>query len=505
MVNATHHRSKMAINVGSSSIKTSVFYLDNRVDININFIGLKAQTVKIKYNELLGLKDESYQVTVGDDLAKAATVIIDKTREVLEQIKWPAPTVIGHRVKFAGMGRPVEEFTKKSEEILKFNDYLSSRHNSLCLEVLYKTREVFDGALQLMVRDQAVKNLSLHREENIPFEKSLIRRYGLYSHGYHGLAIKACLRQVAIKYDIENFNGVICQVGSGVSFSTVIDGEVVYNSMQYAACDGPVMHNRAGTQPAGLILRFLKYGLDPSAISNVYNRQSGIYGMAGLPANSTITVEDILSQDEFGRAKDAYLKANGIELFRATLETSESQFIFSGGLATKHRWLGPELLYRARAITSDTRDALVHQLGDGSIFSACENGVTVYLVDIDEQQCILNECKSFTKNSSDLGNLNGVCEVPGTSVGVVYEGKKGWGQGKICLCLDNSEFLFEIDQLPEAFIFYGSNQDDFFLRAVFARNFNIPAIFIKQDSIDLSMLIEKEIYIDTPTVTVIPL
>ncbi|PPS35040.1 hypothetical protein BVY12_13495 [Pseudomonas amygdali pv. morsprunorum] len=238
--NTFHNNSKMAINVGSSSIKTSVFHRDNRIDVNINFIGLKNQMIKVKYNGMTGLKDENYQVSIGDDLAKAAAVVIEKVQYIITQIKWPSPKQVGHRVKFAGFGKPVEIFTKSNEEILKFNDYLSSRHNSLCLEVLHKARAVFDGAVQLMVRDQAVSDLSLHREENIPFEKSLIRRYGLYSHGYHGLAIKACLQQLDKKYAIESFNGVICQIGSGVSFSTVVDGKIVYNSMQFAACDGPL-------------------------------------------------------------------------------------------------------------------------------------------------------------------------------------------------------------------------------------------------------------------------
>ncbi len=194
----------MAVNVGSSSIKTSVFYLDGRIDININFIGLKNQVVKVRCNGLPSLSDETYQVVVGDDLAKAAAVVIDKAQCAVVHAKWPSPQLVGHRVKFAGFGRSVEVFTKKNEEILRFNDYLSSRHNSLCLEVLFKVREMFGGALQLMVRDQAVNDLTLHREERIPFEKALIRRYGLYSHGYHGLAIKACLQRLALSYDVNN-------------------------------------------------------------------------------------------------------------------------------------------------------------------------------------------------------------------------------------------------------------------------------------------------------------
>ncbi|NBA94890.1 hypothetical protein [Pseudomonas sp. R5(2019)] len=497
---------RMAINAGSSSIKTSMFFQSNRVDINMNFIGLPLQTVKVKFNGLPDYKDEVYIAAVGDNLAKAAALIINKARDIARQIDWPPPTIIGHRVKFAGFGPPVEEFSTENERILEFNDYLSSRHNALCLEIFRKAKEIFFGSAQLMVRDQAVNDLSLHHKEKTPFEKSLVRRYGLYANGYHGLAIKACIRELKDRYAIEHFDGVICQVGSGVSFSTISGGDVLYNSMRFAACDGPIMHNRSGTQPPGLVLRFLKYGLNPSSISNMYNRLSGIYGLADLSSSSTITVEDILSQESFERAKDAYLKANSIELFRAITEYPESSnFVFSGGLATKHRWIGPELLYRAKVITEEVKDKLSQQLSAPDIFIASERGICIYIIDIDEQTCILDECNSFGENHNPIDFSSAVCEVPGTSVGVVHEGHAGWGEGKICLNLITSEFSFDQKNLPEAFVFCGAARDDFFLRAAFARNFKIPAIFINQDSISINTFLGKKIYIDTPTKTAIRL
>ncbi|MND80850.1 Acetate kinase [compost metagenome] len=497
---------RMAINVGSSSIKTSMFFQGSRVDININFIGLASQTVKVKFNKLHGRTDETYTAAVGDDLAQAAALILDKAREVLAEIEWPEPTTIGHRVKFAGFGPPVERIRKESELILEFNDYLSSRHNSLCLEVIRKSKALFASSMQLMVRDQAVNDLSLHREDLVPFEKSLIRRYGLYANGYHGLAIKACLRDLRDRYGATNFTGVICQVGSGVSFSSILDGRVVYNSMQFAACDGPVMHNRSGTQPLGLTLRLLKYGLNPSALSNTYNRVSGIYGLAGLSPNSSVTVEDILSQKTYEGAKAAYLTANAIELFKAISECPESSnFVFSGGLATKHRWIGPELLYRARRITQNTKNNLIQQLKDPGLFVASEPGVNVYLVDIDEQACILDECDHFPEENNYVDFSSAICEVPGTSIGVVSEGRAGWGEGKVCLVFTNSEFSFDREDLPEAFIFYGTHRDDFFLRAAFSRVFKVPAIFIDEGAIDMSVFLNRKIYIDTPTNVVVKL
>jgi len=506
VVEHSNIHNRMAVNVGSSSIKTAMFYAGDRVDININFIGLSSQTVRVKFNKLKAFEDETYKVAVGDDLSQAAALIIEKARNILELISWPEPKAIGHRVKFAGFGPSVEKIKKEHELILEFNDYLSSRHNALCLEVMRKAIDTFPNAVQFMVRDQVVNDLSLHKDGRIPFEKLLIRRYGLYANGYHGLAVKACLKELNNRYDVSSYSGIICQIGSGVSVSAVNSNNVEYNSMQFAACDGPIMHNRSGTQPIGVALRFLKYGLDSRLLSNVYNRLSGIYGLADLPANSNITVEDILSLDTFEGAKDAYLKANSVELFKAIAEVSNlSSFVFSGGLATKHRWIGPELLYRAKAITSETKQELIQLLKDENVLVASAHGLSIYLVDIDEQSLILDEIEAYSSQKSYFDFFSAVCEVPGTSVGMVKEGGEGWGDGKICLNFRESAFSFDVDNLPEAFMFCGADRDDFFVRSVFARSMSIPAIFINVETADVNAMIGKNFYMDTPTRTVVEL
>jgi len=492
--------STMAINVGSSSIKISVFNRGERVDVNINFIGLQSQLVKLRFSKGLSIESETYSVTVGDDLLKAAGVIVNKVKDVLESLKWSAPKKIGHRVKFAGFGPSVQGITKHQEQILEFNDYLSSRHNSLCLAVIHETKKIFPNAMQLMVRDQAVNDFSLHAKEKIPFVNSIVRRYGLYSSGYHGLAIKACLEELKDKYRILKFTGVICQIGSGVSVSVVVDGVVKFNTMQFAACDGPIMHNRSGTQPVGLVLRLLKYGVDAGNLPNLFNRESGIYGLAGLSANSDVTVENILSDNSLKSAKDSYLLSIATELFKAiSLFPEVANFVFSGGLATKHKWIGPELLYRAKAISRDSSSKLTQQFEKGHVFANEDQRINVVLVDIDEQNMINNEMKAYSFKERSFNFSAGACEVPGTSVGFVREGVGSWGAGNICLSLSNSAFSFDTNNLPEAFIFFGGNRNAFFIRAIFARATKVPAIFIEDSEFDARSIINKKIILDTPT------
>ncbi|MNQ70576.1 hypothetical protein D3C85_852200 [compost metagenome] len=142
---------------------------------------------------------------------------------------------------------------------------------------------------------------------------------------------------------------------------------------------------------------------------------------------------------------------------------------------------------------------------DPGLFVASEPGVNVYLVDIDEQACILDECDHFPEENNYVDFSSAICEVPGTSIGVVSEGRAGWGEGKVCLVFTNSEFSFDREDLPEAFIFYGTHRDDFFLRAAFSRVFKVPAIFIDEGAIDMSVFLNRKIYIDTPTNVVVKL
>ena len=489
----------LAVNVGSSSIKMSLFRSTERIDVYVNFIGLKTQIVKVIYRTEYFDSEDKFNVVVGNDFSRASSLVVNKLKEVLLRLGWPTPRKIGHRVKFAGVGPTVQEFTNHLENVLAFNDYLSSRHNALCLAVIHEAKKAFPGALQFLVRDHAIGGLSLHREEQIPFSKTLIKRYGLYSNGYHGLAIKACLKELKSKYGISNYTGLICQVGSGVSVSAVVDGTVKSNTMQFAACDGPVMHNRSGTQPMGLVLRMLKYGFDPNFLSHMFNTESGIYGLASLPPNSDVTVEQILGDERLARVKDAYLTSCAVEIFKAvSLMPKCSSFVFSGGLATKHKWLGPELLYRSKNINLHSKLKVISQLGKDNACKINEDGKSIMIVEVDEQIQIVEELTAQCNKQTFFDFSPGVCEVPGSSFGRVKIGFKGWGEGMISLNYTDTSFEFNMDKLPEAFIFSGGDRREFFLRSVFARLARVPTFFIKATDFDISTIVDKNVFLDTP-------
>src|SRR4051812_29195137 len=96
---------RLAINVGSSSIKVSAFRGEQRIDVNLNFIGMMEQ----KLTEVKPSGQRSYPCKVVG-YTDAAMLTLSRIREMLAEFAWNSPEIAAHRVKFAGIGPHVQEF-----------------------------------------------------------------------------------------------------------------------------------------------------------------------------------------------------------------------------------------------------------------------------------------------------------------------------------------------------------------------------------------------------------
>ncbi|AKS06413.1 hypothetical protein AA957_09895 [Pseudomonas trivialis] len=142
---------------------------------------------------------------------------------------------------------------------------------------------------------------------------------------------------------------------------------------------------------------------------------------------------------------------------------------------------------------------IISQLGKDKGGKINEEGKSIIIVEIDEQIQIAEEISESCNKHAYFDFSSGVCEVPGSSSGTVKMGADGWGEGMISLNYSDTGFEFNMDTLPEAFIFSGGNRREFFLRSVFARRARVPTIFIEEAEFDMSAILNKIIFLDTPT------
>ena len=370
----------VAVNVGSSSVKTSYFWKNDRIDVNLNFFGLEEQKITIRHGT-----GKCSRSCVTSSMEQASAIVFSELKQQLEESEFPPVEKVVHRVIFAGFGRAVQEIDDLLIDELTDNSYFSSRHNIFCLAAIFASQSTFPEADQIAVRDMSCDPFSSFDQRTIPFSSSDIGKWALIPSGYHGLAVKAALA-AANRVGFSDRNSIIVHVGSGVSVTAVSNGRVVYNSMEFAACDGPIMHNRSGNVPPGMILRLLKTGLSQEQLANTLNLNCGIYGLADFSPTGSKTVEQILAEGRGDPAVNTYLsRILALALHALEKLPRLDTVAFSGGICWKHQWVCDSIL---EGLQTDSNVDVSWTEAEGAM-TKDQGDFSTLRIDIDEQTEIL--------------------------------------------------------------------------------------------------------------------
>jgi acetate kinase len=108
-------------------------------------------------------------------------------------------------------------------------------------------------------------------------ERLHLRRYG-----FHGLSHAYASRTAAAAIDDPAACLVTCHLGAGASLAAVRDGRCVDTTMGFTPLEGLVMATRSGTVDPGAVLWLVtRHGLDPGAVADALERDSGLLALAG--------------------------------------------------------------------------------------------------------------------------------------------------------------------------------------------------------------------------------
>ena len=108
-------------------------------------------------------------------------------------------------------------------------------------------------------------------------ERLHLRRYG-----FHGLSHAYAARAAAAAVDDPAARLVTCHLGAGASLAAVRDGRCVDTTMGFTPLEGLVMATRSGTVDPGAVLWLVtRHGLDPGAVADALERDSGLLALAG--------------------------------------------------------------------------------------------------------------------------------------------------------------------------------------------------------------------------------
>lgn len=276
----------MSINAGSSSLKFSLFDMDNdQVIITGLFerIGIEGSCYKIKYGEY-----KIEQEVVMTNHSDAVKILMEKLVELgavknLEEIDG-----IGHRIVHGGSiyKESVLVTDKVLNDIIALSD-LAPLHNPAHAVCIKAFREVLPNVPMAVVFDTAFHQ-TIEKERYlyaVPY--NWYTDYQVRKYGAHGTSHRFVAQELREKLGRDDLNIISCHLGNGGSVTAIRSGVCVDTSMGFTPHAGIIMGTRSGDIDVSMIPYVMeKEGKSAGEIMDDLNKKSGLFGISGLSSDS---------------------------------------------------------------------------------------------------------------------------------------------------------------------------------------------------------------------------
>jgi len=223
------------------------------------------------------------------------------------------------------------------------------------------------------------------------FHTQGIRRYG-----FHGLSYRYVTDVLLSTSPRAAQRMLLAHLGNGASLCAVRDGRSLATTMGFSALDGLMMGTRCGTLDPGVLLHWMRQGIDVATIEELLYRQSGLLGVSGVSADMRTL-----------RASAAPGAARAIELFtyRVVRECGALSAClggvdllgFTGGIGEHDALLRADVC-AALAHLGVRFDADANEAADGSAIApihAPDSRVEVWVVPTDEGRTAAREAQAL--------------------------------------------------------------------------------------------------------------
>ncbi|MDO5687401.1 MAG: acetate/propionate family kinase [Neisseria sp.] len=278
----------LAVNAGSSSLKFSLFRVENHE------IGACVLSGAFQGLEPHGAPRFAYTVdgeTVSGSLEHAQEQPFQAALMYLQQLLTARGDVlraIGHRVVHGGTQyrRSVAVTPQVIADLLALHPLapLHEKHNVAGIQIF---QAAFPDVPQAACFDTAFH--AGHHEREYTFALPLsYREQGIRRYGFHGLSyqfIRDTLFAVSARAAQKT---VMLHLGNGSSACAMRDGRSIASSMGFTALEGLMMGSRCGALDAGVVLHLMSAGMDHAALEKLLYRQSGLLGVSGLSADMRV-------------------------------------------------------------------------------------------------------------------------------------------------------------------------------------------------------------------------
>lgn len=395
----------LVLNCGSSSLKYQLIDMSNEEVLCIGLverIGIEGSILKQEKDSVEGkLVIEQPMKNHQDAIKLVLDAVVHPEFGGVKEIS--EVEAVGHRVvhggeKFASSVVITPEVKNALEECID----LAPLHNPANIMGIEACEAILPGVPMVAVFDTAFHQTMPESSflYGLPYE--LYTKYGIRRYGFHGTSHKYVSNRAAdmLGKKPEEVKIITCHLGNGASIAAIDGGKCVDTSMGFTPLEGLIMGTRCGDIDAA-ILPFLmeKEGLDAKGLSNLMNKESGVYGMTGI-SNDFRDIEGAAANGDKKAqiALDAYVKKvkkyigsyaaemNGVDAVVFTAGVGENGIGMREEIASNMEFLGMNLDKEANKVR-----------GKETVISTEDSKVKILLIPTNEELVIARDTVALVK------------------------------------------------------------------------------------------------------------
>ena len=383
----------LSINAGSSSLKFSLFNMDDESVIasgNFERIGIEGSLYTIKLNSekitqevelpthleaveillekliTLGIIENLYEIhgvghriVQGKDLFSESVVINDTVMEQLETIKGFAP--LHNPANMLG----IEAFKKALPDATHVAVFYTAYHHTMNEETyLYP----------------------------VPYE--WYSNYGVRKYGAHGTSHRYIALQVKKILGTPEFKLISCHIGNGGSITAIKDGKCVDTSMGFTPLAGIMMGSRSGDIDSSIIPYVMEQeGKNAGEVIDDLNRHSGLLGLSEYSSDMRDIVAKCGENDEKCiLAKNKYVRrvVDYIAQYYVLLEGVDV-IVFTAGVGENNVLIRKEICEKLSCLGIKIDEELNNVSGELRKISTNDSKVDVYVIPTNEELMIARD------------------------------------------------------------------------------------------------------------------
>ena len=302
LAHASNHDALLVLNAGSSSLKFSVFRLDQLGELHLIASGALEELgnaahfwAKSAHGQLIGEQRWPGPAPAPAPGPLGHSGAIDFLTEWLREHNGGGLRLIGvgHRVVHGGTQHAAPELV--SDDLLADLQQLvplaplHQPHNLLAIRLI---QQRLPGLPQVACFDTAFHHAAPAVSQAFALPRSITSR-GVRRYGFHGLSYEFIARALP-DHDPRAAAGktVVLHLGNGASMCALQAGKSVASSMGFTAVDGLMMGSRCGALDPGVLLYLMdELKMDARAIERLLYKESGLLGVSGISSDMRALTE----------------------------------------------------------------------------------------------------------------------------------------------------------------------------------------------------------------------